>query len=33
MRRGEMRSLEVRRLRRDGSNVMDSVYLVILELG
>lgn len=33
MRREEMRSLEVRRLRRDGGNVIDSVYLVRLELG
>ena len=28
-----MRSLEVRRLRRDGGNVIDYVYLVRLELG
>lgn len=28
-----MRSLEVRRPRRDGGNVIDSVYLVVLELG
>lgn len=28
-----MRNLEVRRLRRDGGNVIDSVYLFRLELG
>lgn len=33
MQREGTRSLEVRRLRRGGGNVIDSVYLVRLELG